>query len=53
MELFEYLLLYIDIDECTSGNNCSVNAFCTNVNGSYYCTCNIGFQGDGSDCSGV
>ncbi|CAH3188288.1 unnamed protein product [Porites lobata] len=42
-----------DIDECTSSVRlCDVNATCTNNNGSYLCTCKIGFSGDGKTCNG-
>ncbi|XP_068737137.1 uncharacterized protein [Montipora capricornis] len=41
-----------DIDECSSENNCDVNARCMNTIGSYNCTCKKGYQGDGRNCSG-
>ncbi|XP_068683338.1 uncharacterized protein [Montipora foliosa] len=40
-----------DIDECSSENNCHVNANCTNTLGSYNCTCKKGYEGDGRNCS--
>ena len=45
----------IDIDECASDdtNNCSPNANCTDTTGSYHCTCNEGFSGDGFTCQGT
>lgn len=41
-----------DIDECESAdkNNCSPNAGCENSVGSYICTCQDGFTGDGLVC---
>ena len=41
-----------DIDECSSENECHVNATCTNTVGSYNCTCKNGYKGDGVNCSG-
>lgn len=43
---------FADIDECLSGNNsCDVNADCSNTVGSYNCSCNIGYTGDGFNCT--
>ena len=40
------------MDECTDGShNCSVNAWCYNVIGSFNCTCILGFGGDGVNCT--
>ena len=43
-----------DIDECTlpGASNCNFDARCNNTNGSYICTCNRGYSGDGFNCSG-
>ena len=32
---------------------CDDNAFCTNTDGGYNCTCNDGFEGDGFNCTDV
>ena len=40
----------VDIDECLVGSPCSEDAECTNYNGSYTCSCNAGFSGDGVFC---
>ena len=33
-------------------SRCDENAKCTNTNGSYNCTCNNGYDGDGFNCTG-
>jgi len=44
--------LHADIDECERGtDNCHVNAICTDVIGSFVCTCNSGFEGNGVNCT--
>ena len=41
-----------DINECISGSaECHDNATCTNTDGSYECTCDAGFSGDGFNCT--
>lgn len=43
----------LDRDECSDGTSeCSLNAECTNTVGSYNCTCNEGYVGDGRNCTG-
>ena len=43
-----------DINECTSGeHNCHQNATCSNNNGSFSCSCNSGFSGNGTYCEGL
>ena len=47
-------ILFLDIDECTlSIDSCDNNATCNNTVGSYTCTCNIGYTGDGFTCTGM
>ena len=42
----------VDIDECEMGtDNCDGNATCTDTIGSFNCTCNRGYDGDGVNCS--
>ena len=44
----------VDIDECDLGtHNCDVNANCTDTDGSFNCTCNQGYTGDGVNCTCV
>ena len=41
------------MDECLSGDNdCDVNADCFNTVGSYSCSCNVGYIGNGTTCEG-
>ena len=49
-----YIIARTDIDECMNreDNNCSLNANCTDTDGSYTCTCHHGFTGDGVNCAG-
>ena len=60
-ELFRFLQFYtlfyilIDINECEVGgaNDCHANADCLNIDGSYNCTCNVGYTGTGILCAGI
>jgi hypothetical protein len=43
-----------DVDECATGaSNCAADATCTNTPGSFTCTCNAGFEGDGVTCADI
>ena len=44
-------IVFLDIDECET-SLCHFNASCNNTVGSYICTCNSGYDGDGLSCSG-
>ena len=47
-------MLFSDTDECSSEiDECHLNATCTDLDGSYECTCFEGFLGDGINCSGI
>ncbi|XP_078667268.1 mucin-4-like [Branchiostoma floridae x Branchiostoma belcheri] len=44
----------LDIDECSAGtHNCHAQATCTNMEGSFNCTCNTGYAGDGNTCTDI
>ena len=48
-----HFLSNIDIDECVLGQHlCHMFANCTDVEGSYNCSCLDGFYGDGFNCTG-
>ena len=41
-----------DVNECKEGtHNCSSNAVCNNTKGSHNCTCKLGYEGDGKNCT--
>ena len=46
------MLFYLDTNECLQNSTCHPNATCTNAEGSFICTCNIGYNGDGIACNG-
>ena len=48
-----YHFSFSDIDECATGEHtCDLNADCSNINGSFTCSCISGYSGDGMTCSG-
>ena len=42
---------FADVNECL-GNPCHADAECWNTDGSFICTCYIGYSGNGTTCSG-
>ena len=55
--LFDWIMWFVlwlssaDVNECLLQTaNCSTNAFCTDTEGSYNCTCNFGYTGNGVTC---
>ena len=52
-ELHSFQFSYSDIDECARKlDRCQEDASCTNTKGSYNCSCDAGYSGDGFNCSG-
>ena len=50
---FHLFLCPADINECENGeDNCHRNAECTDTIGSYNCSCNSGYSGNGFKCIG-
>ena len=44
----------LDINECDQSlHQCHANAYCTNTNGSFTCTCSNGYSGNGTTCEGI
>lgn len=44
----------LDVNECDSNqDNCDVNAACTNTIGSFDCSCDDGWEGNGNTCTKV
>ena len=51
--LISFIYFFLDIDECSLSNvDCHANAYCTNTDGSYSCTCHSGYTGSGTACYG-
>ena len=44
---------HIDVNECLSNSTCDADATCNNTEGSYTCTCDSGYSGDGISCDGM
>ncbi|XP_033112381.1 fibrillin-1-like [Anneissia japonica] len=53
--VYKFCLAYLHINECVSVemNICSSNAECNYTAGSYTCTCNDGYVGDGLICEDI
>ena len=48
-----YKNIFSDIDECSiNADNCAEDGACTNIQGSFTCGCNIGYSGNGVQCTG-
>ena len=44
----------VDVDECAQRlDNCHSNAYCTNNDDGFSCTCHNGYSGDGVDCESM
>ena len=55
ISVHDYSSIYLltDIDECSAGtDSCHQQASCVDTDGSYICTCNSGYTGDGQICNG-
>ena len=47
-------MIFADLDECQEQkHNCHDMAHCSNIVGSFNCTCLQGFTGDGVICAGM
>jgi hypothetical protein len=45
-------IIFLDVNECVTVSPCHTNATCNNTEGSYTCTCDYGYSGDGLSCDG-
>ena len=46
-------LCHLDLHECNLvTHDCHDNATCNNTDGSYVCECDVGYTGDGFNCTG-
>ena len=45
-------IIFLDVNECVTVSPCHTNATCNNTEGSYRCTCDYGYSGDGLSCDG-
>ena len=51
---FTIFCVVTDIDECTTNaHDCHLDATCSNTGGSFTCSCNQGYSGDGKQCDGM
>ena len=52
--LLPSIIVTIDVNECVLGeHDCDGNATCYNTDGSFTCSCNEGYYGNGELCSPV
>ena len=48
------IIVLLDVDECAEKtDNCHEKAKCTNNEGSFFCSCNRGYTGNGIYCYGT
>lgn len=52
IELLIFPCNFTDINECAE-SPCGFNANCTNTIGSFLCECETGFEGNGTNCTGI
>ena len=51
--IIEIIELFLDINECEEEtHNCSINATCTDTEGAFNCSCHVGLEGNGYECTG-
>lgn len=47
-----FFVFCLDVNECNIANNCSKDAACNNLIGSFQCVCKTGYTGNGFTCTG-
>lgn len=54
MNFQKIILLFVDINECSNNTSiCGLNGNCTNIVGSYQCSCPTGYRFDSQTCVGT
>lgn len=54
MQMIFYWFLFIDVDECAEGDQGGCEFKCSNYEGGYYCSCDVGYRlmDDDKSCEG-
>ena len=53
IDFVDCLFFITDVNECNNVTSCHVDATCNNTIGSYTCSCQDGYYGNGNNCTGM